>query len=136
MITHELLIAAIQEKWPHLIHGEDYLVAHPIDTKTGKQRGPAYIMRWKGNNPPQPDKVTEAMLLISAQKFIPDHTGEKVRMRRNMLILGSDFSQLPDVQASMSSKQAVAWKDYRQALRDITEQPGYPATIDWPVKPV
>lgn len=28
-----------------------------------------------------------------------------------------------------------AWLDYWQALRDITAQAGYPATIDWPAPP-
>lgn len=27
------------------------------------------------------------------------------------------------------------WKDYRQALRDVPSQPGYPDEIEWPVKP-
>jgi hypothetical protein len=28
-----------------------------------------------------------------------------------------------------------AWKKYRVALNRLPEQPGYPATIDWPVVP-
>jgi len=27
------------------------------------------------------------------------------------------------------------WREYRQALRDITEQPGFPDNIDWPAAP-
>ena len=27
------------------------------------------------------------------------------------------------------------WADYRQALRDIPQQSGFPGDIDWPVKP-
>jgi len=28
-----------------------------------------------------------------------------------------------------------AWATYRQALRDLPQQAGFPVTIDWPVKP-
>jgi len=27
------------------------------------------------------------------------------------------------------------WKAYRQALRDVPQQPGFPNDIDWPVSP-
>jgi hypothetical protein len=30
---------------------------------------------------------------------------------------------------------AANWQTYRQALRDITQQPGYPFTVNWPQPP-
>lgn len=38
---------------------------------------------------------------------------------------------------SLESGQAVPseWAAYRQALRDIPQQAGFPTSIDWPVKP-
>lgn len=53
------------------------------------------------------------------------------RETRNRLLLESDWTQMPDV--TLSNKQA--WADYRQALRDITDQPGYPLEITWPTHP-
>lgn len=29
----------------------------------------------------------------------------------------------------------IAWKRYRSALSKIQLQPGYPTTVDWPVRP-
>lgn len=29
----------------------------------------------------------------------------------------------------------AAWRTYRQALRDITDQPGFPTDIEWPTPP-
>jgi hypothetical protein len=52
---------------------------------------------------------------------------------RKDLFLKSDWTQLPDVQ--LTTVQVDAWKVYRQALRDITEQPNWPNTIIWPVIP-
>lgn len=50
---------------------------------------------------------------------------------RAYLLSSSDWTQLPDV--SLATKEA--WATYRQALRDITAQPGYPFDIVWPVSP-
>lgn len=36
---------------------------------------------------------------------------------------------------SMTTEQREQWAAYRKALLDITEQPGYPVNIIWPVSP-
>lgn len=54
------------------------------------------------------------------------------RQERNRRLAASDWTQLPDT----PSDNAAAWKEYRQALRDITLQSGFPLKIDWPVEPV
>lgn len=43
----------------------------------------------------------------------------------------SDWTQLPDVPLATKT----AWAAYRQALRDITAQAGYPMTVVWPDPP-
>ena len=58
---------------------------------------------------------------------------ESALEKRKLLFLECDWTQLPDAQ--LTTAQVDAWKVYRQALRDITEQPDYPNTIIWPVKP-
>ena len=55
---------------------------------------------------------------------------EDPRDKRNMLLLESDWSQLPD-----SPVDASVWATYRQELRDLPTQEGFPDTIVWPVKP-
>lgn len=37
--------------------------------------------------------------------------------------------------SSMTPEQQQAWTTYRQDLLDITQQPGYPNAIIWPIKP-
>lgn len=56
---------------------------------------------------------------------------KEVRKQRDRLIAETDWTQLPDV--SPDAKQRYI--DYRQALRDITEQPD-PLAISWPSKPM
>ena len=36
---------------------------------------------------------------------------------------------------SDSGTPSQAWLDYRQALRDVTSQEGFPNTVTWPTKP-
>jgi hypothetical protein len=53
------------------------------------------------------------------------------RAERARRLLACDWTQLPDVPAWT----AQAWATYRQALRDITVQPGFPVSITWPEEP-
>lgn len=53
--------------------------------------------------------------------------------KRKELLLNSDWTQLPN--GPLSSEQQTAWATYRQALRDITAQTGYPTEIVWPAHP-
>lgn len=54
-----------------------------------------------------------------------------VRQKRDALLLASDYTQLPDV----DGVDKILWKEYRQKLRDISLQVGFPLQIDWPVIP-
>lgn len=52
-----------------------------------------------------------------------------VRGQRNKLLADTDWTQLSD------STNAAAWTDYRQALRDVPSQTGFPYEITWPTPP-
>lgn len=60
----------------------------------------------------------------------PETEWPVVRSQRNQLLSASDWTQLPDV--PLATKDA--WAIYRQALRDITNQPD-PFNITWPAPP-
>lgn len=53
-----------------------------------------------------------------------------VRATRNAKLAECDWTQLAD-----SSADKAAWATYRQALRDITTQTGFPWDVQWPVAP-
>ena len=57
----------------------------------------------------------------------------EAREKRNQLIAETDFMAMPDYPLPEDRKAAVL--AYRQALRDVPEQAGFPRQIDWPVKP-
>ena len=52
-----------------------------------------------------------------------------IREQRDAKLVASDWTQLPDVPVD-----AVAWGEYRQALRDVTDQAD-PFNIVWPTAP-
>lgn len=54
----------------------------------------------------------------------------KVRADRNALLAESDYTQLADY----PSQDKAAWAVYRQALRDLPAQAGFPHSLEWPVK--
>lgn len=55
------------------------------------------------------------------------------RMDRDSLLAKCDWTQIADV--PLTEEQKTAWKDYRQALRDVTSQPSFPWRVDWPTEP-
>jgi hypothetical protein len=81
--------------------------------------------------PPKPDWACE--FNYETKQWQRDEIGQiaQINMERASLLLSSDWTQLPDV--PISTKQA--WAEYRQALRDITSQEGYPFNVIWPTKP-
>ncbi len=58
------------------------------------------------------------------------NTVESIRFNRNRLLGRTDFRVTGD-----ASNDVEAWKEYRLALRDLSDQPGFPATVVWPVPP-
>jgi hypothetical protein len=83
------------------------------------------------------NNVPEGQDYVEYQIIDITYTDEELIFRaldsRKSLLNQSDWTQLPDVQ--LTTAQVDAWKVYRQALRDITDQPDYPTTIIWPTIP-
>ena len=55
---------------------------------------------------------------------------KSIRADRTKRLADSDWTQLSDAPVT-----GTAWATYRQALRDITSQAGFPWTITWPDAP-
>lgn len=52
------------------------------------------------------------------------------RDKRGTLLAASDWTQVADAPVDQ-----VAWAAYRQALRDVPAQEGFPTNVVWPVAP-
>ena len=52
---------------------------------------------------------------------------------RDELLLKSDWTQGSD--STLSSEKKTQWAEYRQKLRDVPSQIGFPYDVKWPQKP-
>lgn len=60
----------------------------------------------------------------------PDELGKLVKDKRDVLLAATDTEALSD--RTMSDAMTA----YRQALRDVPQQAGFPTDVVWPVKPI
>jgi hypothetical protein len=59
-----------------------------------------------------------------------DRKATEVRAERNAKLSATDWTQIAD-----ATVDKAAWATYRQALRNIPTQSGFPNTIIWPDAP-
>jgi len=59
-----------------------------------------------------------------------DRAAAEVRTERDAKLTESDWTQVVDAPVDQA-----AWATYRQALRDIPDQAGFPNEVNWPNKP-
>jgi len=84
-------------------------------------------------NPPAPVLPTDAEIALQQATHKAQSDTEQaasVRASRTQKLKDCDWTQLAD-----STVDKAAWATYRQALRDITTQAGFPWTVEWPVQP-
>jgi len=73
------------------------------------------------------DKTAEEIAADVASK------AAKVRAERNAKISASDWTQLDD--SPVTNAKKLEWAAYRQELRDIPSQTGFPENVTWPKQP-
>jgi len=66
---------------------------------------------------------------VAATRYNPPATEGQIRDQRDRLLTETDVWALSD--RIMTAEQTA----YRQALRDIPDQAGFPIDITWPTKP-
>lgn len=59
-----------------------------------------------------------------------DEKAAEVRAERNRRLADCDWTMLPDAPTDQT-----AWGAYRQQLRDLTDQAGFPSNVNWPQPP-
>jgi hypothetical protein len=82
--------------------------------------GPQYVVQGKQVN-----------RVFTVEQIPDEEKAGQVRAERNTKLAATDWTQGKDIPDNVSSK----WAAYRQALRDITGQEGFPWTITWPTQP-
>lgn len=77
---------------------------------------------------PMQDPPEEHLELAEKIKSVDEYS---IREERNARLAATDWTQLADVPNEIKNK----WVEYRQKLRDIPQQEGFPTEFDWPTDP-
>jgi hypothetical protein len=69
---------------------------------------------------------------VSAEEIAQrtENQANNVRAERNQKISDCDWTQLPDAPVD-----SAVWSVYRQSLRDVPSQAGFPWNVVWPTQP-
>lgn len=79
--------------------------------------------RWDGTTFTNPNAISQSESDSLNAKY--------ARRERDHYLTESDWTQNRDINLSNDAD----WKTYRQALRDVPTQSGFPNSISWPTKP-
>lgn len=74
------------------------------------------------------DQVFSLDGTLVSETIIP-FTEDEIRAERDRLLAETDYLALSD------NTMSAAMTTYRQALRDIPSQDGFPTNVIWPTKP-
>jgi hypothetical protein len=88
----------------------------------------------EGNIPFTAEEEAEFdQMVVNAKAAEPARKSVSARGERDKLLSECDWIVIKAKETS--TNVPAAWKTYRQELRDITTQEGFPNTITWPTKP-
>lgn len=100
---------------------------------------PEFYTRWVHTTPESPDNVGDkssgigSIAIVLTDAEYDTVLAASARQKRDRLIAATDYLVTPDY--PISDDRLAKVKIYRQALRDIPEQAGFPRNITWPEKP-
>ena len=84
----------------------------------------------EGNIPFTPEEEAEWDALVKEAAIqAPFHRAAAIREERNRLLAETDWMASTDV--TMSDE----WRAYREALREVPEEPTFPDKVIWPKAP-
>lgn len=134
-ITHNELIEALSILYPGAVHGRHFFVAHMVAPHTGEQLSTAFIAQWNVDGKDEPT-LAELMKAVAPHKdkARSNVRAREVRSERNARLDASDRLLTRTMEVDDAAKLATI-KAYRQALRDVPEQSGFPFDVEWPETP-
>jgi hypothetical protein len=135
IITEEVGLVALADITPYT--PSDYLVV--VDERYGssiRRSDGASIPVAPGNRDYQEFLVVDTELEYCPREYHPteEEKWADIRSRRNVLLTACDWTQVAD--APLTEEQKTAWRNYRQALRDIPQAFATPEDVVWPDSPM
>lgn len=96
---------------------------HSVNLKqSALKQGDHWVEEWI-STPATPQEIAERT----------SNQSSAVRFERNQRLANCDWTQLTD--SPLNAEAKVAWAFYRENLRMVPEQPGFPWDVQWPPEP-
>ena len=120
----------IEKKWTY--QGEDYSSIYAVRQAIWEKERKAF-------GSPEDAEAWAELGVTYTETEVADPEPDENQLRwqvireRDQLLAESDYYVLPDYPSTEEGLDAV--RAYRQALRDITAQEGFPKEVEWPDKP-
>ncbi|BAN92355.1 tail fiber assembly protein [Ralstonia phage RSB3] len=128
------LMALLMHKYPDLKPGTHYVLVCAIPNEGFSLQEHARIHLWNNDYPQPSQEELVAYWVANQSEILLVALADETRGERNRRLTVAD--QL--VEKAIDKNDPVAERaarDYRQALRDLTNQPGFPETVVWPEIP-
>lgn len=103
------------------------ILSYTPDHILAKENIPFYKSTWSNETFQWIDLRTEQ------EKY--DQFSNIVRIQRAQLLADSDWTDTLSAKTRLGEELYNAWQVYRQVLRDIPLQPGFPFEVLWPIAP-
>lgn len=133
-LTHDQVIFCIRKIYPGLIHGRDFWVAQEMEANTNKQLAAAKIMMWTAKEAqPSQDDISDQWENFKAD-YLTEELGQVARAQRGLLLSQADTLIYKAIDNNDDVRR-IALSAYRQQLRDVPQQEGFPQNINWPTPP-
>jgi len=87
-------------------------------------------LEWLSTDIPQP---SDAEIEAEVARLIAEQPAKEARGERDRLLAESDWVTIRATDTG--TPVPTEWQTYRQALRDVPLQTGFPEEIEWPSKP-
>lgn len=134
-ITYDELGALYTVHYYELKDGERLVDSQTAPAMRPHAGAPGLVRsRWDDETAAWVEGATAAEIAAwEAEHPAPTKTADQVRTQRDKLLAETDWTQVLD--APIDAVTREAYRAYRQALRDIPEQPEFPGEVVWPELP-
>ncbi len=114
-------------------------INHPLAPEDYAEDVAPYVALWEQETARLAAEAAAAEAARLAEYNSPEARGERVRVERDKRLAACDYLIMPDY--PLAEVERAAWMAYRQALRDLPQQEGFPwegpedPAVSWPVEP-
>lgn len=94
---------------------------------------PSEAVTWVNANGAHVELINSGYILKKNHEPTVEEIAERVRRERDIKIAETDYYMMPDYPSNPQNLEEL--KVYRQALRDVPKQEGFPRDVRWPDMP-